>query len=53
MQVFSHCGWHCLRCLPLPSFHTHPACRWFIMDDIAAGRYNGGFAMAKKVSVHK
>ena len=23
------------------------------MDDIAAGRYNGGFAMAKKVSVHK
>lgn len=26
-------------------------CRWFIMEDIQVGRYNGGFAMARKVGM--
>lgn len=28
-----------------------PCCRWFIMEDIQVGRYNGGFAMARKVGM--
>ena len=31
---------------------SHPGwlSRWFIMDDVRSGRYNGGFAMAKKLT---
>jgi len=27
-----------------------PSIRWFILEDIRAARYNGGFAMAKKLT---